>query len=149
MSLYECKVPGTADKWTDCSVQDCARERRINKGMDPVLRLEQYKLKLESGTQLNDLEQQDLEDIAQHVRAVVESFTAALEEAFAPMLEAIVPVLRSLWEGLPEWMKVDVMKEATPRLEFQLNPEVFGDQQPRADIAGFVQRNQPRIMGLN
>lgn len=146
MSLYECRTPGT-DKWVDCSARDCARERRINKNMDEVLRLEQYKLKLESGAELNELEQADLEEIAERIKAVIESFINALQEAFKPIIETLTAVLRDLWDSFPEEMKVELMKEASPRLEFQLGEPLA--QQPRADITGFVQQHQPRIMGLN
>lgn len=119
MSLYECLTPGT-DKWVECSAAQCGRVRRINKNMDPVLRLEQYKLKLEAGQQLGELEEQDLREIAEHVKAVVESFVNALPEAFQPIIESITAALRDLWDSLPESMKVELMKEASPRLQFTL-----------------------------
>ncbi|UVG33839.1 hypothetical protein SEA_HERCULESXL_55 [Microbacterium phage HerculesXL] len=119
MSLYECLTPGT-DKWVECSAAQCGRTRRINMNMDPVLRLEQYKLKLEAGQQLGELEQQDLNEIAEHIRAVIESFVNALQEAFEPIIEAISTAVKSLWDSLPEPMKIELMKEASPRLEFKL-----------------------------
>lgn len=155
MSLYECKVPNE-DKWVECSAQHCARERRINKNMDAVLRLEQYKLKLEAGQDLAPLEEQDLEEIAANVKAVIESFISALQETFQPILESITAALRDLWDSLPESMKVELLKEAEPRLEFKLGDVATPTQPwmggglapvPRADIADFVQRNQPRIQG--
>ncbi|QWS69730.1 hypothetical protein SEA_WILLIAMSTRONG_58 [Microbacterium phage WilliamStrong] len=146
MSLYECQSP-TSGKWVECSVPQCARTRRINKNMDAVLRLEQYKLKLEAGQELNDLEQQDLEEIARHVMAVVESFLEALQEAFQPIIEALTTAVKNLWDGLPESMKVELLKEAEPRLEFKLGDvatpysaaasRVFGNPYPmRAPMYG-------------
>ncbi|QZD99187.1 hypothetical protein SEA_CAPTAINREX_59 [Microbacterium phage CaptainRex] len=137
MSLYECKVPNE-DKWVECSVNGCARERRINKNMDAVLRLEQYKLKLEAGQQLSDMEQQDLEEIAAHVKAVVESFISALQEAFTPIIESITTALKDLWDSLPESMKVELLKEAEPRLEFKLG-----------DVATPYSEAQSRVFGLS
>ncbi|QKY80352.1 hypothetical protein SEA_MERCEDES_52 [Microbacterium phage Mercedes] len=119
MSLYECRVPNS-DKWVECNFARCGRERRINKKMDAVLRLEQHKLKLESGAELSDLEQQDLEEIAKHVMAIVESFVNALEEAFKPIIESISVAVHNLWDSLPESMKAELLKEAEPRLEFKL-----------------------------
>lgn len=121
MSLYECLTPGT-DHWIECNVMGdgCGRQRRINKKMDPVLRLEQYKLKLEAGQELNSLEQQDLEEIAKNVQAIIESFMSALQESFEPIMQAITTALRELWEALPEPMRVELMEAAAPRLEFKL-----------------------------
>lgn len=144
-ALYECLTPGT-DKWVECTTtKGCARTRRINKNLDPVLRLEQYKLKLDLGQELNNLEQQDLEEIAAHVKAVIESFINAVEEAFKPIIEAISVALRELWDSLPEEMKTELLKEATPRLQMTLNPEVFGDTTaPRSTQQGYI---MPRIQG--
>ena len=106
------------------------------KELDPVLRLEQYKLKLEAGQQLTEEEQQDLEEIARHVAAVVESFINALQEAFKPIIESITAALRNLWDSLPESMKVELLKEAEPRLEFKLG-----------DVATPYSEAQSRIFG--
>lgn len=118
-SLYECKVPNE-DKWVECSAPGCARVRRINQNMDMVLRLEQYKMKLDAGQELESMEQADLEAIAQHIAEVLQSFMEALQEAFKPIIETIATVVRDLWEAFPEEMKVELMKEAAPRLEFKL-----------------------------
>lgn len=136
-SLYECQSPLTG-KWVECSVNGCARERRINKNLDAVLRLEQYKLKLEAGQELSELEQQDLEEIAKHVMAVVESFINALQEAFKPIIESIATALKDLWDSLPESMKVELLKEAEPRLEFKLG-----------DVATPYSAAQSRVFGLS
>lgn len=145
MSLYECKVPNE-DKWVECSAQHCARERRINKNMDAVLRLEQYKLKLEAGQQLGEMEQQDLEEIAAHVAAIVESFISALQEAFKPILESITAALHNLWDSLPESMKVELLKEAEPRLEFKLGDVAtpYSEAQNRVFGSPYI---TPRIQG--
>ena len=137
VSLYECQSPTTGN-WVECSVSGCARERRINKNMDAVLRLEQYKLKLEAGQELSDLEQQDLEEIARHVAAIVESFINALQEAFKPIIESITTALKDLWDSLPEHMKVELLKEAEPRPEFKLG-----------DVATPYSAAQSRVFGLS
>lgn len=125
MSLYECCTPGT-DKWVECTVKDCARERRINQNMDMVLRLEQYKMKLDAGQELPELERADLEAIGKHIAEVLESFVEAVKEAFKPIMETLAQVVHELWESLPEEYKVDVMAKAAPRLK--LNPDLFGDR---------------------
>ncbi|QWY84504.1 hypothetical protein SEA_QUADZERO_59 [Microbacterium phage QuadZero] len=135
MSLYECQ-DSVSGKWVECSVAGCARERRINKNMDAVLRLEQYKLKLEAGQELAPLEEQDLEEIAANVKAVIESFISALQETFQPILESITAALRDLWDSLPESMKVELLKEAEPRLEFKLG-----------DVATPYSEAQSRVFG--
>lgn len=132
MSLYECCTPGT-DKWVECTVKDCARERRINQNMDMVLRLEQYKMKLDAGQELPELEQADLEAIAKHIAGVLESFVEALQEAFKPIMEVLARVVHDIWESLPEQYKVEAMSKAAPRL--QLNPALFGDRTAPPSIA--------------
>lgn len=125
-SIYECLSPSTGI-WHTCTMGRCARERRINKRLDMLVRLEHYKSKLDAGLELTDIEREDLEGIAQVIIEVLNSFLEALEEAFKPIIEALTTALKTFWDGLPEQLKVELMSEAAPRLKMELNPEVFGE----------------------
>lgn len=67
-----------------------------------LLKLEQYKAKLDAGEDLTPEEQAELEAIAQYVAEAIKAFVTVLQEAFRPAIEVVAKALKELWDSLPK-----------------------------------------------
>lgn len=129
---YQCKAPESGE-WRPCYAPVCNRERRINQEIDMLERLQNYKMLLDSGKELNDLQKADLNVIGEHIKKVIETFIEALTVAFEPIIQVVAQSLKDLWESLPEDFRNELARDTSPRLEFTL-----GDMAQPSSVAGGV-----------
>lgn len=132
VSMYECR-PSTLDMWRQCFAPGCGNERRINPHVDQIRRLQHYKEVLDKGWELGQLEQDDLEAIAKEVVETLQRFAKMLVDAFTQVAEQIAPVIKSLYDSLPESAKSEVRNGMSPAARAQFDPRpFFQENQPHS-----------------
>jgi hypothetical protein len=119
LAIRQCR-PTELDAWRDCIAPHCNNEKRINPNVDPLVRLEHYKVMVEAEGKLGELEQADLQVITDGVVQAITAFLDALQEMIEPALEVVARALRTFWEGLPEDVRATLRQETEPPLRTQL-----------------------------
>lgn len=137
-AMYECLTPGRAgfpDQWRACALPGCRNPRRINKNKDVLQRLDYYKRKLDRGDYLNDVEQDDVDEIAKDLAKSLTEFMSVLSEAMRPTIRAISAAVEDFWKALPESVQQELLQQAEVKVSVN---------KPALDLNGVIDRDHVR-----
>lgn len=123
-TIFQCRY-NDAYVWMNCRMHNCVNERRINPNVDPIIRLQHYKGVLDSGSELSELEQEDLEAIAKMVVEVIERFVTVLREAFSEIVDHLAKAITTLWDSLPPATRKELAAQVAPPLRFSLGVQAM------------------------
>lgn len=148
LAIYQCRYTDK-DAWRDCIAPRCNNEKRINPNVDPLVRLEHYKGMMEAEGKLGELEQADLQVIADGIVQAVNAFLDALQTMIEPALEIMARTLRTFWEGLPEDVKATLRRETEPPLRTQLKFDATAFAEGNAAHKAILDGQLGRVAQIN
>lgn len=114
---------------------------------DLLDRLIAYKDKLDSGQELTEEEQAQLEVDLKELAALFSAFVEALREAFIPVITHLAETLKKLWEALPEGYREAIQADMAPRVEFKLG-DVVTPYNPNSQRVTQAPSGKPLIDGV-
>lgn len=124
--MYECRVDEDSP-WRFCYADHCGNERRISERVDPLIRLEYYREKLEAGEELNDLERADLDALTEMMAEMVRQFVEVVKRELAPALEKFAKLFNEALASIQETVKksdIQMILNASSQVTATLPPEL-------------------------